>query len=145
MLTGPDGVFRMKQRHFFPKDPLAIEDRNRDVGGARSSLLFGGEGVLIHAPPPTRVNSQDFHALTEVREEPTEGSSLALAGTGQHHHWTGPCRPYQAGLNITRYPHMLDIRRERIFCKQVQLASIVAMVTACDTVTNPTGQGRPAS
>jgi hypothetical protein len=29
-----------------------------------------------------------------VREEPSKGRSLAgLAGGGQHHHWTGPCRP----------------------------------------------------
>jgi hypothetical protein len=29
-----------------------------------------------------------------VREEPSKGGSLAgLAGTGQHHHGTGPCGP----------------------------------------------------
>jgi hypothetical protein len=52
-----------------------------------------------------------------VREEPSKGRSLAgLAGPSQHDHRTGPSGPLQAWLNIPWYPHLLNMRYERIFC-----------------------------
>jgi len=43
------------------------------------------------------------------------------------------CADLSGGGSISRGIHpMLNVRRDRIFCNQVQLAPIVAMVTACD-------------
>ena len=56
-----------------------------------------------------------------VGEEPSKSGSLTgLASAGQHHHWTGPCRPLQAWLNIARYPHVLSVRYKRIFCTVIR-------------------------
>jgi hypothetical protein len=49
-----------------------------------------------------------------VRKEPSNGKSLAsLAGAGQQDYWMGPRRSQQVGLNVARYPHLLNVR---IFC-----------------------------